>query len=370
MTSRYFMENIMSSPTKLVVIAVDFDNDIGKLGINTPVLGYDNILKIANEYALTAPQDSDLNVLFTALKLYRDLKKDESYSVEIVLVAGDENSSSRAGIKISRELDKVIEVTKANNAIVVVDSVEDEKVLPVIQSKVNVVGVERVVVEQLRGVEETYVLLGRYLRKVLEERRFSKIFLGLPGLIILTYSLLLTMNLVTYITPTISIIIAAFLIFKGFGLDEFVSRWWRLSPITRISLILSTISTAMTVIILYITLASRNFSSDIMSITLYISNTIPFLLLSLIPLIGGRLTLRILRRSIRVWRDLITLTVIIMLYGLITRISELIITTKPTDIQQVLLLLNEYKITNIFFIYVIIIMTVSAVLYVIERTAT
>jgi len=60
----------------------------------------------------------------------------------------------------------------------------------------------------------------------------------------------------------------------------------------------------------------------------------------------------------------------IILYGLITRISELIITTQPTNIQQVLILLNEYKVTNMFFIYIIIIMTVSAVLYVIERTAT
>ncbi|MEM2347650.1 MAG: DUF373 family protein, partial [Sulfolobales archaeon] len=302
-----------------------------------------------------------------ALKLYRDLSKSAQSLVEVALVAGHEGSSSKAGIKISNELDKVLSKINVNDVIVVVDSVEDEKVLPIIQSKVNVVGVERVIVEQLRGVEETYMLLGRYLRKVLEERRFSKIFLGFPGILILVYSVFLMINLVTYVSPAISLVIAILLIFKGFGLDEVVSKWWRMSPITRISLILTTISVVMTGVIFYITLASRGYNYDVNSTILYLSNTIPFFLLSLIPLIVGRLTLRVLRRSIKIWRDLIALILLLIFYQFLTRVFEIITSLQPTDVQQVMMILNEYRITNTLFIYIIVIMSVSAILYIVEK---
>ncbi|MEM0505627.1 MAG: DUF373 family protein [Sulfolobales archaeon] len=357
----------MSSFKRIAVVAVDFDNDVGRLGVKTPVIGYDNVLKVANEYALTYPQDSDLNVIFTALKLYKELSKSGNSSVEVLLVAGDEGSSSKAGIKISDELDNALKLINIDEVVVVVDSAEDEKVLPIIQSKINVVGVERVIVEQLRGVEETYVLLGRYLRKVLEERRFSKIFLGFPGILILIYSILLMINLTIYASPVITLLIAVLLIFKGFGVDEAISKWWRISPITRISLILTTISVGMTGIIFYITLASRNYSYDVGSIILYLSNTVPFFLLSLIPLIVGRLTLRVLRRSIKIWRDLIALTVLLIFYQFLTGILEVMKVIQPTDVQQVVRILSDYNVTNMLFLYIIVIASVSAVLYVIEK---
>ncbi len=354
-----------------LIIVVDFDNDVGRLGNKTPIIGYDAVFKVATEYALTNPQDSDLNVLFTALKLYHDLKKDvSSGDIEVALVAGDSSSSIRASIKVSKEVEDVLEVTKCNEAIVVVDSVEDESVLPIIQSKVKVVGVERVVVEQLRGVEETYVLLGRYLRKVLEERRFSKVFLGLPGFLILTYSILTLMNLSVYATPAISLLLAAFLIFKGFGIDDIVVKWWRLSPITRISLVLSILSIGMTSIIFYMTLLSRGFSSDIQSIAFYIGNTLPYIIISFMPLIVARITLRVIRRSIRVWRDLIMLVIFIVFYNLLSRISEIVAVQKLSDMRQVLSMLAEYRVVSTFFLYIIIIMSVSAILYIIEKRVT
>lgn len=354
-----------------LIIAVDFDNDVGRLGNKTPIVGYDAVFKVATEYALTNPQDSDLNVLFTALKLYHDLRKDiSSGDIEVALVAGDNSSSTKAGIKVSKEVEEVLEITKCDEAIVVVDSVEDESVLPIIQSKVKVVGVERVVVEQLRGVEETYVLLGRYLRKVLEERRFSKLFLGLPGFLILTYSILNLMNLSIYATPVISLLLAAFLIFKGFGIDDTIVKWWRLSPITRISLVLSMLSVCMTSVIFYITLLSRNFSSDIQSIAFYIGNTLPYLIISFTPLIVARISLRIIRRSIRVWRDLMTLVVFIVFYQLLGRISEIVSMQELSDMRQVLSILTEYRVVSTFFLYIIIIMSVSAILYIVEKRMT
>lgn len=355
------------SKAKRLILVIDFDNDVGKLGVKTPVVGYEDVFRVANEYALTYPKDSDLNVLFASLKLHRDLNREGVSDVEVALIAGDSGSFTKAGIKVSKELDKVISLTNCNEAIVVVDSAEDEFVLPIVQSKINIVGIERVVVEQLRGVEETYILLGRYLRKILEERRFSKVFLGLPGLLILVYALLSIMDLTAYATPAISLLLASFLLFKGFGVDEFISRWWRLSPVTRISLVLSALSMAMTGVMFYISLLSRNFRNDAHSIVVYAGNTLPYLIISFTPLIVARLTLRVIKRSIKVWRDLITLATFIVFYQLLSRITEILSAEPITSIQQVVLALNRYQVVSTFFMYVIVIMSISAVLYVVEK---
>lgn len=356
------------SEVKKVILAIDFDNDVGKLGVETPIIGFNELLNVANEYALSYPQDSDLNVLFTALKLYRDLSKSSDSPLEVALISGDESSSTKAGMKISKELDYVIKATGAEEAIVVVDSAEDEMILPVIQSRVHVVAVERVVVEQLRGVEETYILLGRYIRKVLEERRFSRIFLGLPGVLIFTYSILVLTNSVTYASPIVLTLLSIFLILKGFGIDEIISRWWRLSPVTRVSLTLTLLSSVVTGVMLYMSLLSRNFRLDTASVAWYLSTVLPFLAISLTPLIVGRLAVRALRRSVKVWRDLMSLAVLIIFYQFFMRVLDIVLTAQPLEsVEQVLNILNEYRVTHTFFIYVVIIMSVSIILYALEK---
>ena len=60
-----------SSATKLLVICVDRDNDVGeKAGITTPVVGRDACIEAAQRLALEDPEDADSNSIFSAIKTY------------------------------------------------------------------------------------------------------------------------------------------------------------------------------------------------------------------------------------------------------------------------------------------------------------
>ncbi|WP_243668288.1 DUF373 family protein [Vulcanisaeta sp. JCM 16161] len=59
---------------RLIVLYVDRDNDVGeRLGVPTPIIGRGNVLKVATEYILRYPDDSDANAMFGAIQLYDTL---------------------------------------------------------------------------------------------------------------------------------------------------------------------------------------------------------------------------------------------------------------------------------------------------------
>jgi len=77
-----------SSGSRLLVICVDRDNDIGdKTGIATPVVGRDACIEAAQRLALEDPEDADSNSIFYAIKTYEDLVS-KGYKTEIITVAG------------------------------------------------------------------------------------------------------------------------------------------------------------------------------------------------------------------------------------------------------------------------------------------
>jgi len=67
-------ETSSSSASKLLVICVDRDNDVGeKTGISTPVVGRDACIEAAQRLALEDPEDAVSNSIFSAIKTYEDL---------------------------------------------------------------------------------------------------------------------------------------------------------------------------------------------------------------------------------------------------------------------------------------------------------
>ncbi len=356
----------MGSVEKTLVLAIDFDDDLGRVGIKTPVLGYEGVLRAAERYALARPQDADLNTLFTALRVYRELKED-GRDVDVAIVAGHEKGGSRAGLKLREQLQYVINASGATSAVVVVDSAEDESVMPIVESMIKVAAVEKVVVEQLRGVEETYVLLGRYLKKALEEKRFARFFLGLPGLLILTYVVVANSPYSRYASAiTLTILGLAFIV-KGFGISSEISKWWRISPIMKVSIMLTLISLSLTAVITYTTLYSRDFSTDILSIAMYINNILPYAIVSAVPIIAGRMAFRILRRSFKVWREVMALAILAIIYQFFSNMARIIIDSGTTNLSTIMKLLNENYLIQTLILYIGIIMTVSVTMYAIEK---
>ena len=355
-----------SSAEKTLVLAVDYDNDLKKAGLSTPIIGYDSCMEAAQKYALMFPSDADSNTLFTALKIYRELKE-EGIDAEISFVAGDEKGGSKAGLALKKQVETVINYTGSTSAILVVDSAEDEAVTPVIASLIKIVGVEKVVVEQMRGVEETYVLFGRYLRKALEEPRFARFFLGLPGALIITYVALSISPYSGYAWSITLALLGLALVLKGFGITDTIATWWRTSPITKVSLTLSILATVLTLTMLYSSFYSRGFSLDVISVATYIRDVMPYALVAIIPIIAGKMAYRFLKKSFKVWREFIAFAVLGVAYQFSMNMSKIILAADTDDLGEILRLFNENYLLQTLALYIAILMTLSVVFYAIEK---
>jgi len=205
---------------KLLVLVVDRDDDLKrKTGISTPLLGFERNLQAAQTLALSDPEEADVNAMFGALRIYRELvEKFGQENVEIATLAGEEGEGIEADEKIMRELEEVLRVFKADGVIFISDGVTDEFILPVISSRVPVISVKRLVVRQSESVERTWLILGRYLRLAFTEPRYARIFLGVPGLILTITGILYLLNIISL--PLILTAIGLILVFRGFNVDQ------------------------------------------------------------------------------------------------------------------------------------------------------
>lgn len=221
------------TPRKLLVLYIDRDNDIGRATeLRTPIIGRESNLSAATQFAVATPEDSDVNSLFAAIKTYDKIKEEEEDVLcEIATIAGDAARGYRADTKLAAELREILSTFPASGVVVISDGPEDEKALPVIQSHVPVTSVRRVIVQQQRGVEETYALIGRYLRKLSEEPRLARIFLGVPGILALILVVMILANVSQYGFDAALAIIGVVLVVRGFSVDKLLRTLWETSPI-------------------------------------------------------------------------------------------------------------------------------------------
>lgn len=219
-----------STANKLLVICVDRDNDIGeKTGIQTPVIGRDACIEAAQRLALEDPEDADSNSIFSAIKTYEDLIS-KGYQVEVVTVAGVEDRGVQADEKILKETRQVIEKFSANGAVIVSDGEDDEAVIPVIQNVLPVISVQRVVMKVSRSVEYSYAVFGKYLKMIAYDSKYSKFFLGVPGILLLIGGIATVIGYTAEIFAVlVSILGGAFLI-RAFDIDRAWSSWSKPTP--------------------------------------------------------------------------------------------------------------------------------------------
>lgn len=215
--------------SKILILCVDRDNDIGaKAGITTPIVGREKNLKAASKLALTDPEESDANAMFGAIRIFDTLSfESESDEYEVVTIAGSERGGIRADRQLRDQLLRVLEQVPSDNVIVVTDGFNDERVIPIIQSRVSIMSVERVVIKHSGAIEESWALLYRYLRKVVEDPYYARWVLGTPGIILITLAILWFLSSYFYIP--IGLVAVFFLglslMIKGFGLDKLIIGW-------------------------------------------------------------------------------------------------------------------------------------------------
>ncbi len=348
---------------KVLILVVDIDDDLGEAGVKAPLIGYEEVLKGAVDFALKKPSDSDVNAIFHALSLYRRLR-DEGANVEIAVLTGEKGGSLKSSLKISRELEELKKHIGFTHVLFVSDGVSDEQVIPVISSISPIIGVERVVVEQSRSIEETYILLGRYIKKALTEQPYARVFLGIPGLLIIIGVAISVIGLSQYIWDIILLIIGSYFFIKGFGIWDLIIASWRKSPIIGIMYFISAALLAYVVIGVGIIFYYYGFSLS--SIINGIDLSVLPLMISSILLFGGRVFSKVVDKMYHmIWKDSIAflplILSIIFLRNLQLQLYNLRLTSKNVNTYDLL-----YNTGLVIQLIMIIIVSVSvAILFII-----
>lgn len=201
---------------KTVVLCIDRDNDVGeKAGIKGPIIGVKDNLAAAMKLALADPEDTDSNTIFMAVSVYKKMK-DEGRDVEVVTLLGDKSVGLTSDEKISHQIDVVQQVLKAESAVIVTDGAEDEFVLPLIQSRMKIISVRRVIVKSLPTGKETVSILRRYM----QEERF-KIQLLLPiSLALITYGVFFAFGVEPYFFPALTLVVGGYLAMNALNVGD------------------------------------------------------------------------------------------------------------------------------------------------------
>lgn len=212
-----------AKPERILVLCVDRDDDIGmKAGINTPILGRKENVNAAASLALRDPEEADANTMFEAVRIYDNLKKSAKGQEEheVATIAGSDLAGVEADRQLVSELTDVLKEFQATDVILVTDGYTDEMVLPLIESRVPVTSVRRIVVKHSKSIEETAAVFSRYMKILVENPRYSRMVLGLPGILLVVLGLLWYANQLTYAVQALVIIMGVFLVLRGFRIDK------------------------------------------------------------------------------------------------------------------------------------------------------
>jgi putative membrane protein len=166
--------------------------------------------------------------MFEAIRLHDRLQSEKKPEevFEIATISGSELGGVGADRKIVAELSELLGSFPANEVILVTDGYSDEAVLPLVESRVPVSSVRRIVVKHSESIEETAALFTRYLKMIAENPRYSRIALGLPGLLFLILGILSIFNLLYYYWIAFIFVLSAFMLVKGFGVDRMAKNFY------------------------------------------------------------------------------------------------------------------------------------------------
>ncbi|MDD3041552.1 MAG: DUF373 family protein [Methanosarcinaceae archaeon] len=202
-----------------LVICIDRDDDLGeKANLTTPIIGREANIEAAAALGIADPEDSDTNTIFGGIKVLDELRANGD-DAEIVTFAGDKNVGVISDQRIAQKLEAFLEVYEVGGAVFVSDGAEDETLVPIVQSRIKIDSVKRIVVMQSENLESTYYVL----KHAFSDPKISQTFFVPLGLAFLIYSIFL---LARYPEGAVIGILAAvglYMLYRGFGLDDTVA---------------------------------------------------------------------------------------------------------------------------------------------------
>jgi putative membrane protein len=219
-----------------LIICIDGDNDIGiKAKIDTPIIGRQANLESATTLAISDPEEADANAMFGAIKLYNQMiEKYPDESFEVATIAGSSKGGVEADRKMVKELGIVFETYPATGVILVTDGFADEELVPIIQSRIPITSIHHVVVKHSERIEETYAVIFRYLKMLIEDPYYSRVSLGVPGILLVIFGFLTASNQLENAGMVMAFVMGLILLLRGFGWDQrLVELRPRLPPTNR-----------------------------------------------------------------------------------------------------------------------------------------
>ncbi|MFQ5999451.1 MAG: DUF373 family protein [Candidatus Bathyarchaeia archaeon] len=333
-------------PKRILILCVDRDDDLGvKAGLKTPILGRKENINAATTLALRDPEEPDANAMFEAVRIYDHLKEGvkEQEEYQIATIAGSELGGVGADRQLVSDLAEVLDIFPASDVILVTDGYTDEAVLPLVESRVPVTSVRRIVMKHSKSIEETAAVFARYLKILMENPRYSRILLGLPGILLIVLGVLAVFNWLSYAGIAFLIVFGAFLFVRGFRLDKATRnffRWVReyspppypvqvagFSTVAGVLLVLVGGYLGATGIADALPLIDPNqwFTWLPRLIGEFLSKSILLIVIGVCVLLSGRAIRWFFERDLRLWRTIVVIVVSACFYPMFYEASQILI---------------------------------------------
>ena len=325
-----------TTANKLLVICIDRDDDLGrKTGIPTPVVGRDACIEAAQRLALEDPEDADSNSIFFAVKTYEDLVS-KGYKTQVVVVTGVENRGVQADEKVASEIKSVLKKFSADGAVIVSDGEDDEMVIPVIQNVIPVISVQRVVMQVSRTIEHSYAVFGKFLKLIMYNPKYSKFFLGVPGILLLIGGIGAVTGYNAEIFAVLVTILGGAFLIRAFDIDKAWTNWAKPTPegftrmftlITGLILIAASIPAGITTVSaenIAVDPGFVNLITDKLVIGQFVSGMIPFLWIGIGTIFVGILFSNWLNRKLRHFSDILRIVVLVALYPTVHQFTNIL----------------------------------------------
>ena len=271
---------------KIFVVCVDRDNDLGrKTGIKGPVIGREKNLEAAQKLSIADPSESDANTMYAAIKKLAEAQKHYK-NAEIVTITGEGKIGLAADREINKQLDMLQKKYLIDGWILLTDGAEDNQVIPLLQSRAKIISTEQVIIKQAQAVESTFYTI----KEALNDPGIARLVLGVPGLLLLTFFFLGSQSI-----QAIALIAGAYLMLKGFGIEDRIVGFFRLISTSlseqRISVVMYIAAIILPILglwIIYLQLMSSEFIDVFIDVASALRSFYPFIIFGALSLIAGR----------------------------------------------------------------------------------
>ncbi len=200
---------------------MDRDDDLGeKAKVTSPVIGRKNNLKAVIALGIEDPEDSDANVIFMGLNLYKKYK-DLGREVEIASICGDRMVGMQSDANLIRQFYAVLEQFTPDSVVLVSDGAEDEVILPLLSQRVQIEHIARVVVKQQQTLESTYYII----TEAFKSPKIGKKVIVPIALMLMLWGILMVFKFVEAAIGLMMTIFALFLLIKALNIEDQITRF-------------------------------------------------------------------------------------------------------------------------------------------------